>query len=110
MALRRGRFLKSPPPRLYLGEWLSRLDRKPAEICKQVGITESYLSELISNKKKNPASHVMFAISELLGLAVNDLYRPPPPVSATAALDHLNPAQLAGLGALLDRIKTSKSR
>jgi transcriptional regulator with XRE-family HTH domain len=96
--------------RIYLGEWLARLRRKQVDLARAVGITPTYVSELISLKKPNPSPGLLLEISEWLGLTVNDLYRPPPPIGATEAVDKLNPAQLATLGRLLDEIKSTKRR
>lgn len=93
---------------LYLGPWLARLGRKPSEIAKAVGIGESYLSLLISGDKKNPSSALVLAISEELGITVNDLYRRPPDVDVTEAVTQLRPDQLAVLSDLLDQVKPRK--
>lgn len=91
---------------LYIGQWASRLQRKPSEIARAVGITESYLSLLISGDKKNPSATLLMDISEVLGISVNDLYRPPPTREVTGAVVQLRPDQLAVLGELLDTMKT----
>lgn len=98
------------PRRLYLGQWLARLGRKQAELAREVAVTPAYVSELISGKKPNPTPGLLLDISDWLGLTVNDLYRPPPAIEATEAVDKLNPSQLATLGRLLDEIKPGKRR
>lgn len=95
---------------LHLGEWLSRLDRKPVELAKAIGVGESYISLLISGKKNNPSGKLLLDISEFLSLTVNDLYKPPPPPAASDALNHLNPGQLAVLGTLLDQMKPRRPK
>lgn len=99
-----------PTRRLYLGEWLARLGRTQAECARVAAITPTYVSELISQKKKDPSPAILLEISEWLGLTVNDLYRPPPPIEATAAVENLSPSQLAVLGNLLDQMKPGKRR
>ena len=89
---------------LYIGQWIIRLGRKPREVAAAAGIDESYLSNLISGEKRNPSAAVLFDISDVLGITVNDLYRPPPPASAVERAGELSPAQIAALGALLDKI------
>jgi hypothetical protein len=69
-------------------------------------VGESYISLLISGQKKNPSGGLLLDISEFLGLTVNDLFQPPPPPEASNAVEHMNPAQLAALGTLLNEIKT----
>ncbi len=91
--------------KLYIGEWLSRLGRKPVELAKHLDVTEPYVSELISGKKDNPSHILLLDVSEWLGLTVNDLYRPPPDRLAVEAAQRLEPAQLAVLGRLLDDLK-----
>ena len=93
---------------LHLGPWLARLGRKPSEIAKAVGVGESYLSLLISGDKKNPSGALLLAISEELGISVNDLYRRPPEHDVTDAITQLRPDQLATLGELLDKVKPKK--
>lgn len=97
-----------PFKKLHLGEWLSRLDRKPREVAEKVGIGEAYMSELISGAKKNPSAQVLLAISEEIGLTVNDLYKVPPSASAIKAAGDLSPSQIAALGQLLDQVRRTK--
>jgi transcriptional regulator with XRE-family HTH domain len=102
-----GMAARNPKPfkKLYLGQWLARLGRKPAEIARSVGVEPSYISNLISGKKANPSGAILVDIAEELGLSANDLYRMPPPKSATEAVEALNPSQIATLGRLLDEMK-----
>lgn len=93
---------------LYLGPWLARLGRRPSEVAKAVGVGESYLSLLISGDKRNPSGALLLAISEELGISVNDLYRRPPDHEVTEAVTQLRPDQLATLGSLLDQMKGKK--
>lgn len=67
------------PIKLYLGQWIARLDRERDWVCRRGGIKKSYLSQIISGKKKNPNHVILYRISEALGITVNDLYRLPPP-------------------------------
>lgn len=98
MARRPGRQFR----RLYIGEWIVRLGRQQREIALAVGIGESYMSLLAAGTKKNPSGQLLFDISEILGVAVNDLYRPPPAAAALEAAESLSPQQIATLGRLLD--------
>jgi transcriptional regulator with XRE-family HTH domain len=91
--------------KLYIGEWLARLGRKPVDLAKHVDVTETYVSELISGKKNNPSHVLLLDISEWFGLTVNDLYMRPPDRVALEAVERLNPAQMATLGRLLDEMK-----
>lgn len=68
--------------RMYLGEWLNRLEVKQGQLAKGVGVSATYISELVNPKSgeaaKNPTPGLLLAISEFLGITVNDLYAPPP--------------------------------
>jgi transcriptional regulator with XRE-family HTH domain len=86
--------------KLHLGEWLARLNVKQADLARDVDITESYLSKLISGKKVNPAISLLLKISDRLGITVNDLYKPPPSISA---LDDLKNFSQAAVQQLLDQ-------
>jgi transcriptional regulator with XRE-family HTH domain len=90
---------------LHVGEWISRSGRPPREIAEAIGVTEAYLSELISGRKKNPSALVLLALSEELKITVNDLYRRPPTAAEMERLKDLTPAQAALLGQLLDQAK-----
>lgn len=111
MPRKRKGFFEKPAPKLYLGGWMDRLEVRPVAVAKAVAVGEPYLSELISGKAKdNPSSHLMFEISEFLGISVNDLYRPPPPRAAVEATQRLTPTQIAALGHLLDGIDRPKRK
>ena len=88
--------------KLYISEWIARLGRHQSEIAEAVGIGDSYMSLLVSGRKNNPSGQLLFEISEVLGLSVNDLYRQPPPASAIEAAESLTPQQIATLGRLLE--------
>jgi transcriptional regulator with XRE-family HTH domain len=87
---------KIPPRQLkpiFLGEWIDAIpgcDRKGA--ADAAGIEISYISNLSSGKKANPSSIIMLALSEYLGITVNDLYRPPPSKTTLKELADLSPA------------------
>jgi transcriptional regulator with XRE-family HTH domain len=101
--------MPSKPPgqyrKLYLGEWLARLNMKAEHVAKEVDIQPSYLSMLISGEKKNPSARLLLAISEVMRVSVNDLYRPPPPAAQLESLKDLSP-QL--LNRLLEGQRTRK--
>lgn len=83
--------------KLYIGEWLARLNLKPEHIAKEVGIQPSYLSDMISGKKKNPSARLLLAISEAMGVPMNDLYRAPPSTSQLEAIKDFSPDLLRRL-------------
>lgn len=71
---------------LYLGQWLAQLGREQQEVAQQAKVGKSYVSHLVSGKKTNPATKMMLRISGVLGVTINDLYKPPP---ARAQMDQL---------------------
>lgn len=64
--------------KLYLSEWLARLSKRPVDLAKHLGVGESYVSNMRSNRKTNPSVDILLAISEFLGITVNDLFKQPP--------------------------------
>lgn len=93
---------------LYVGEWVAQSGRQQEDIAAAAGITDAYLSELISGKKKNPSAHVLRALSEELGITINDFYRKPPSAAQLDRLKNLSPADAATLSRLLDQAKAIK--
>jgi transcriptional regulator with XRE-family HTH domain len=93
---------------LHVGEWIARSGRQQADIAESVGITDAYLSELMSGKKKNPSAHVLLALSEELGITINDFYRKPPSQAQMDRLKNLSPSDAATLTRLLDQAKPGK--
>jgi transcriptional regulator with XRE-family HTH domain len=83
--------------KLHLGEWLARLNVKQADLARDVGVSEPYLSNLISGKKLNPAVSLLLKVSDRLGISVNDLYKSPPSISALEDLKSFSPAAVQQL-------------
>ena len=96
---------------LYVGEWVSRhlasSGKQQKDFAEAVGIEDGYLSELMSGKKKNPSAHVLRAISEEIGITVNDLYRKPPNQAQLDRLKNLSPTDAATLTRLLEQATRS---
>lgn len=97
---------------LYVGEWvagyLSKTGLQQEDLAEAVGISDGYLSELMSAKKKNPSTHVLRAISEQLGITINDFYKKPPSQAQLDRLKNLSPSDAATLTRLLDQAKATK--
>src|SRR5215831_2175004 len=93
---------------LYVGEWIAQAGRKQTELAQAIGITDAYLSDLISGRKKNPSAHVLRALSEELGITINDFYRKPPSRMQMERLKNLSPAEAALLTRLLEQAKSDK--
>jgi transcriptional regulator with XRE-family HTH domain len=83
--------------RLYLGEWIRAMGRKPAEVAKAADINEGYLSQLISGQKKNPSALLLHSIADFIGIPMQYLYRPPPNRTWLAEAADLEPAILERL-------------
>jgi transcriptional regulator with XRE-family HTH domain len=86
---------KGPPlPRkkIFLGEWIDAIPGcSPKGAADATGIEESYISNLSAGRKRNPSSLIMLALSNYLGITVNDLYRPPPSKITLKELSDLSP-------------------
>ena len=91
-----------------MGEWVAQSGRQQEDIAESAGITDAYLSELMSGKKKNPSAHVLFALSEELGITINDFYRKPPSQAQMNRLKNLSPSDAATLTRLLEQAKSAK--
>jgi transcriptional regulator with XRE-family HTH domain len=77
---------------IYLDEWLAATGRDRAGAAVAGGVDQSYLANMVAGRKMNPSAHVLLAISEYLGITVNDLYRPPPPESLVSRFGDISPA------------------
>lgn len=88
-----------------MGQWIAQSGRQQEDIADSAGITDAYLSELISGKKKNPSAHVLRALSEELKITVNDFYRKPPTAGQLERLRNLSLSDAAALSRLLDQAK-----
>ena len=64
--------------RIFLGEWLIALDMKAAELARNTGINEGYISQIVNNQKDNPSSKMVHALALGLGIPAKLLYEPPP--------------------------------
>jgi transcriptional regulator with XRE-family HTH domain len=85
------------------------LGKKPVDLARNVHIGESYVSSLVSGKKKGTPT-LLLEISEWLGITVNDLYRRPPSRDAVASVEEMTPAQIASLAQALENLERRKSR
>jgi len=83
--------------KFYLGEWIARLQRSQVDVAEAVGIGKPYLSQLISGEKKNPSAALVLQLSEVLGVTVNDLYKPPPTAASVESLRAYSPGVLQQL-------------
>lgn len=94
---------------LFIGEWVLQSRRQQEDIADKVDITDAYLSELMSGRKKNPSVHLLRALADELGITINDFYRKPPSAATLARLKNISPADAAVLTRILDQAKGSKN-
>lgn len=83
--------------KLYIGEWVRALGRRPVEVVRATGINEGYLSKLISGAKKNPSFDMLNQIADFLGIPVSYFNRPPPDRQFIEEASELDPKVLAKL-------------
>lgn len=93
---------------LFIGEWVLQSRRPQEEIADKVDITDAYLSELVSGRKKNPSVHILRVLADELGITINDFYRKPPSASQLERLKNISPADAAVLSRILDQAKGPK--
>lgn len=73
-----------PPPggraRLYIGPWIVFMGKTQAEVSRESGVNEGYLSQLISEKyAKDPRLSMLDALADAIGIETRALFAPPPP-------------------------------
>jgi helix-turn-helix protein len=84
-------------PNIYLGAWLDLFDLPIGEAAKIAGCGQSYISNIIANRKSNINVLYLLRLSDELGVTINDFYRPLPSKSQLNALKSLSPKAQATL-------------
>lgn len=84
-------------PQIYLGQWLEFFETDVTEAARAGGCTQSYVSNIIANRKSNINVLILLRISDYLGVTINDFYRPLPKKSELAALKDLSPKAQASI-------------
>ncbi len=84
-------------PEIQLGAWLDLFDIKVGEAAAIAGCGQSYISNIIANRKENINVLYLLKLSEYMGVTVNDFYRPLPSKSQLSALKSLSPKAQATL-------------
>lgn len=85
------------PPHIYLGQWLEFFETDVTAAAEAAGCTQSYVSNIIANRKPNVNVLYLLRISDLLEVTVNDFYRPLPRKSELQALKDLSPKAQAAI-------------
>jgi len=98
---------------LYVGGWVDAyLAKNPelqqTDLADSIGISDGYLSELMSGEKKNPSIHVLRAVAKKIGIRLDDFYEKPPADTQLERLKNLSPSDAATLIRLLDDAKSLK--
>lgn len=86
-----------PRRRLYLAEWLEALDIQPKTLAADSGVSPAYISELMSDKKKNPSYNMLADISDALGIEMGMLRQPPPSPDVLRQMRGVSPALISRL-------------
>lgn len=84
-------------PEIHLGAWLEMFELPIGEAAKIAGCGQSYISNIIANRKTNVNVLYLLRLSDKLGITVNDFYRPLPSRSQMNALKSLSPKAQATL-------------
>lgn len=65
---------------LHIGQWIAFMGLTQAEVARESGVNEGYLSQLISGKyDKDPRVSMLDALSDAIGVETRALFGPPPP-------------------------------
>ncbi|MBN9007282.1 MAG: helix-turn-helix transcriptional regulator [Rhizobiales bacterium] len=91
------KWLSDDEPEIFLGQWLDFFETDVTVAAKAAGCSQSYVSNIIANRKPNVNVLYLLRISEMLGVTVNDFYRPLPKKSELAALKDLSPKAQASI-------------
>lgn len=71
---------------LYIGSWMAFMGKKAVTVARESGVSEGYLSALISGKHdKDPTLSTLKAIAKAVGVPVQALFVSPPDKGAVAA-------------------------
>jgi hypothetical protein len=85
-----------PNPR-NLGAWLEVFEKKNVEAARAAGVSDSYISEIISGKKNNPGLFVMLDLARWLGVSVEELMYPPPDPETLRKIRRFSPGTIERL-------------
>lgn len=91
---------RKPVPReIFLGEWLEFFDIGASEAATIARCTQGYISNISRGARDNINTLYLLALSEEMGITVNDLFRRPPSKNQRAQLQGYSPeAQTSILG------------
>jgi len=82
---------------IYLGQWLEEFQMDNGKAAEIAGCDQSYISNIVANRKPNVNVLYLLRLSEEMGVTVNDFYRKLPGKASLAALKDLSPKAQATL-------------
>ena len=83
--------------KLYLAQWLARLKKRPVDLARHLEVDQSYVTNLCKGTKTNPSVPKLLAMSEFLGISVNDLFKEPPKARSIDELRGYSPGAIERL-------------
>lgn len=92
-----GKLSDEEPPSIYLGQWLEEFKMDNAAAAEAAGCDQSYISNIVANRKPNVNVLYLLRLSNSMGVTVNDFYRKLPTKASLAALKDLSPKAQATL-------------
>lgn len=92
-----GKQAKNDPPPIYLGDWLDEFEWDNGRAAEAAGCDQSYISNIVANRKPNVNVLILLRLSEKMGVTINDFYRKLPNKTQLAALKDLSPKAQATL-------------
>ena len=92
-----GKLADEEPPEIHLGQWLGEFKLDNAAAAAAAGCDQSYISNIVANRKTNINVLYLLKLSESMGVTVNDFYRKLPGKASLAAIKDLSPKAQATL-------------
>ena len=92
-----GKQTDDEPPQIYLGQWLEEFQIDNGKAAAMAGCDQSYISNIVANRKPNVNVLILLRLSEGMGVTINDFYRKLPTKASLAALKDLSPKAQATL-------------
>jgi plasmid maintenance system antidote protein VapI len=92
-----GKLANDDLPKIYLGDWLEEFQMENGEAAEIAGCDQSYISNIVANRKPNVNVLYLLRLSEKMGVTINDFYRKLPNKAQLAALKDLSPKAQATL-------------
>ncbi len=85
------------PQEIFLGDWLDLFGIGVTEAAEIAGCGQSYISNIIANRKPNINVLYLLRLSEHMEININDFFRPLPSKSHIASLKRLSPKAQAAV-------------